>query len=355
MQFSFNSGEWAPALNARVDIAKYHSGAALLRNFFVDYRGGATVRPGTKYVLQTRLFSTVRLIPFQASLAVSYILEFGDLYVRFYNNGAPVVEAAKAITGITQANPAVVTSNAHGYSNGDWVLLSAVGGMTQVNGNYYVVAGAAANTFQLHDLNGVPINSSAYSAYTAGGTSARVYTIASPYTASELQQIKFTQNVDTMILCHPNHPPQQLILITAINWTLTPITFGTTIDTPTGFSVTTTLAAGTVWYAYVFTSVDINGQESAPSSYISSGPFTDIRTVAGTNTITWLPVTGAVSYNVYRANPSYGGAVPAGSAFGFIGNVQGTSIFDSNIGPDFSSGPPIAQNPFAGGGGVATI
>ncbi len=163
MQFSFNSGEWAPALNARVDIAKYHSGAALLRNFFVDYRGGATVRPGTKYVLQTRLFSTVRLIPFQASLAVSYILEFGDLYVRFYNNGAPVVEAAKAITGITQANPAVVTSNAHGYSNGDWVLLSAVGGMTQVNGNYYVVAGAAANTFQLHDLNGVPINSSAYS------------------------------------------------------------------------------------------------------------------------------------------------------------------------------------------------
>src|SRR5258708_31897949 len=98
MQFSFNSGEWAPALNARVDISKYHSGAAILRNFFVDYRGGATARPGTKYILQTRLTTAVRLIPFQASLTVSYVLEFGDLYIRFYNNGAPVLESAKNIT-----------------------------------------------------------------------------------------------------------------------------------------------------------------------------------------------------------------------------------------------------------------
>src|SRR6266566_3762919 len=152
MQFSFNSGEWAPALNARVDIAKYHSGAALLRNFFVDYRGGATARPGTKYILQTKLTSTTRLIPFQASFTVSYILEFGNGYIRFFNNGASVLEATKAITGIAKANPAVVTSAAHGYSNGDWVFITAVGGMTQVNGNYYIVAGAATNTFQLNDL-----------------------------------------------------------------------------------------------------------------------------------------------------------------------------------------------------------
>ncbi len=355
MQFSFNSGEWAPALNARVDIAKYHSGAALLKNFFVDYRGGATARPGTKYILQTKLTSAVRLIPFQASLTVSYVLEFGNFYVRFYNNGSPVLEATKAITGITQANPAVVTSNAHGYVNGDWVLLSAVGGMTQVNGNYYIVAGVTANTFQLHDLNGIAIDSSAYSAYTAGGTAQRVYTIASPYAANELSLIKYAQNVDTMILCHPNHAPQQLILITATNWTLTPIVFGTTIATPSSLSVNTTLAADVVYYAYVVTSVDVNGQESAPSPYIAFGPYKDIRLTAGTNTIFWAPVAGAVSYNVYRANPSYNNFVPAGSVFGFIGNVQGTAIFDSNIGPDFSSGPPVIQNPFSGGGSVSTI
>src|SRR5229473_3140711 len=130
IQPSFNSGEWAPALNARVDLAKYHSGAALLRNFFVDYRGGATTRPGTRYVLQTQSTNTVRIIPFQASFAVTYILEFGQGYLRFFNNGAPVLEAPTIISGATQANPGIITDTAHGYGPGDWILITGVVGMT---------------------------------------------------------------------------------------------------------------------------------------------------------------------------------------------------------------------------------
>ena len=53
IQHGFHAGEWAPALYARVDLAKYKAGAALLENFYVDYRGGASSRPGTRYVLQT--------------------------------------------------------------------------------------------------------------------------------------------------------------------------------------------------------------------------------------------------------------------------------------------------------------
>src|SRR6516162_6913386 len=106
IQTSFNAGEWAPALNARVDVQKYHSGAALLRNFIVDYRGGATTRPGSRYILPTRYGSSgyqTRLIPFQASTTASYILEFGQQYIRFFNNGAPVLEAPKPISAITNA------------------------------------------------------------------------------------------------------------------------------------------------------------------------------------------------------------------------------------------------------------
>src|SRR5437868_3924904 len=99
IQTSFNAGEWAPALNARVDLAKYHSGAALLRNFFVDYRGGATTCPGTQYILQAK-GSQIRLIPFQAAFNVSYVLEFGAGYIRFYNNGSPVLETTTAISAI---------------------------------------------------------------------------------------------------------------------------------------------------------------------------------------------------------------------------------------------------------------
>src|SRR6266481_5578318 len=186
MQFSFNSGEWAPALNARVDIAKYHGGAALLRNFFVDYRGGATARPGTKYVLQSYDPTFVRLIPFQASFTVSYLLEFGSGYIRFFNNGAPVLEATKSITAITQANPGVITSNAHGYGNTDWIFISGVVGMTQLNGNYYIVTNVTANTYTLLDLFGFPVDTTAFGAYISGGLTQRVYTITSPYTASEV-------------------------------------------------------------------------------------------------------------------------------------------------------------------------
>src|SRR5216684_2295171 len=101
IQTSFNSGEWSPSLYAQVNLKQYHSGAVLLRNFFVDTRGGVTTRPGTRYIAKTKSNDTVRVIPFQASFTVSYLLEFGSGYVRFYNNGAPILEVGKTITAIT--------------------------------------------------------------------------------------------------------------------------------------------------------------------------------------------------------------------------------------------------------------
>lgn len=351
IQSSFSTGEWAPNLNARVDLAKYHNAAALMRNFFVDYRGGASTRFGTKYILQAKNSTLpVRLIPFQASFTIGYILEFGQNYIRFYYQGAPVLETAKALTGITNANPGVLGSLAHGYSNGDWVFVNGVVGMTQVNGQYYIVAGAATNTFQLHDLNGNPVNTTAYGAYTSGGTVSRVYTIASPYSASDLALVKFAQNVNTMVLCHPSYPPQILTLNSATAWTIAPITFGSTVAAPTISSITTTLSAGTVNYAYLVTAIDINGQESnfnAPSTLASKQ---DLRTTAGTISIFWGAVTGAQSYNVYKTELSYTGLPPSGAQFGFIGNVTGVQLDDSNIPPDYAQTPPIANNPFSGSG-----
>lgn len=358
IQTSFNSGEWAPALNARVDLQKYHSGAALIRNFFVDYRGGATTRPGSRYVatgLGTS-FGSIRLIPFQASFTVSYMLEFGQLtsttgYVRFYNNGAPVLEPATTISGVTNASPGVITDTAHGYTNAQWIFISGVVGMTQLNGNYYLVANATANTYTLTDLFGNAVDTTGFGAYISGGTAQRVYTIVSPYLASELAQLKFAQNVNTLTLCHPNHPPYVLTLVTATNWTLAAISFGATVATPTGLATATTLAGGSVNYAYIVTAVDINGQESAVSAFAVIASVQDIRSVAGSNTVTWSAVTGAISYNIYRAQPVYSAAVPAGAQFGFIGNVTGTTFVDSNaVNPNYAQGPPITQNPFAGSG-----
>src|SRR3974377_758502 len=175
IQTSFASGEWAPKLRSRVDIQKYRAGAALLRNFYVDYSGGgASTRPGTEFINQCFTSGApVRLIPFQPSSSLSYVLEFGGGYIRFYSNGAPILEATTAITGVTNANPGVITDVAHGYSSGDWVFLSGIGGTNQLNGNYYIVVFISANTFSFTDLNGNHINPTLFGAYTTGGTPQR--------------------------------------------------------------------------------------------------------------------------------------------------------------------------------------
>lgn len=75
---------------------------------------------------------------------------------------------AVTITGITNADPAVVTASSHGFSNGDHVCIEDVEGMTEVNctnRKAYYVYGATDDTFQLYGTD-----SSAWGTYTSGGT-----------------------------------------------------------------------------------------------------------------------------------------------------------------------------------------
>lgn len=76
----------------------------------------------------------------------------------------------KVITGITQAVNAVVTSAAHGYVTGDRVLFAGVVGMTQINGYTGAVTLINANSYS------VDIDTTAFTAYSSGGTSAKVLT-----------------------------------------------------------------------------------------------------------------------------------------------------------------------------------
>lgn len=352
VQASFNSGEWAPSLNARVDLAKYKSGAALLQNFFVDYRGGASTRSGTKYIIQCyNSVDDVRVISFQASFNVGYCLEFGNGYIRFIFDGSPVVETPIAITAATKANPCVITVPGHAYTTADWIYIAGVVGMTQLNGKYYKITNVAGNNLTLAGLNGAAINSTGYGTYVSGGTTARVYTIASPYTsADDLRLIKFAQSINQMILCHPNHTPYVLTLVTATNWTLAPITIGSTATTPSGVTSSTTLGSGAVNYSYIVTSIDSTGQESAPSARTDLQGYQDLRTTAGTIQVQWSPAQSAVGYNVYESNVSYFGILPYGVQYGFIGTCSGTTFIDSNITPNFSETPPVAQNTFQGSG-----
>lgn len=75
--------------------------------------------------------------------------------------------AVKAITGATNATPIVITATAHGFANGDLVVIGGVGGNLAANGTW-LVANQAANTFELtKTTNGG--NSVGSAAYTSGG------------------------------------------------------------------------------------------------------------------------------------------------------------------------------------------
>ena len=79
--------------------------------------------------------------------------------------GMQCVATSKAVTAITQANPAVCTAVAHGFATGDVILIVSGAGMTALNDRIYTITVLTADTFS---LNGV--DASALPAYTGSAT-----------------------------------------------------------------------------------------------------------------------------------------------------------------------------------------
>jgi hypothetical protein len=434
---NFTGGELSPRLDGRNDLAKYTSGCKTLENFIVYPHGSAARRPGTQFVNEVKDSSAkTLLIPFEFSTEQTYMLEFGNQYVRFYKDGGSVLEDNKTITGITNANPGVLTGafptntfpvtestatyassttatihsvtmptgivtgnllimisrvglststittpagwtllgsrnstgrtsifykisdgtestsvdvtvsfgayfsaityritgytgvpelafeatninnppaittswsvaknkfisiltnrrsdstvtvaptnysnllsvtqasstlttrvristaerdyesitddpavfttvgtidNPHSativikgilptesINNGDVIIISDVVGMTQLNGNRYIVSNSTSNTFELKDINGNNLDTSSYSAYISGGVFNRVYEKTTPYITDELDAISVAQSADVMYICHHNHPVKKLSRTGHTNWTLEDIEF----------------------------------------------------------------------------------------------------------------------------------
>ena len=244
---NFTAGELSPRLDGRTDLTKYAAGCSNLENLVIYPHGAAARRPGTTHVAEvTDSSKKTRLIPFEFSTTQTYILEFSNLKIRFFKDNGAILEGDKTITGITQANPAVVTSSSHGYSNGDEIKITSVVGMTEVNNKRFLVAGVTTNTFELQDKDSVDIDSSGYTAYSSAGTANKVYTITSPYLEAELFDIKFAQSADVMYITHPNHEVEKLSRTGHTSWTLADVDFtnGPFIDVNTTATTLTPASAG---------------------------------------------------------------------------------------------------------------
>ena len=248
-------------MDGRTDFAKYFNGATNIENFVVLPHGPITRRPGTYFVSEIKNSAAkTRLIPFTFSTTQTYILEFGNNYIRFFKDSGQITEGDVTISAITKANPGVVTANSHGFANGDFVNISSVVGMTEVNGKTFKVANKATNTFELTDVDGNNVNTSSFTTYSSGGDANRIYQITTEYTTSQLFDLKFAQSADVMYLCHPDHEVSKLSRTGHTSWSLDEVNFtnGAYLDT----NITTTtfvLSAHTVGTGRTLTASAVTG------------------------------------------------------------------------------------------------
>lgn len=321
---SFGAGELAPALHGRVDLAKYQVGLATCLNWFIHPFGGASTRAGTAFVGE-EIDSAKRskLISFAFNTQQTYVLEFGDQKMRIIKDGGYVLEASVAVSGITRANPGVVSTAApHGLSNGDAVWLDGIAGMVEVNRRRVTVTVLGGSTFS------IGLDTAPYGAWTSGGTIARLYTLATPYVAADLALLKYVQSADTMTLTHPSYAPRNLTRSGHTAWTLAAITYAPTQQPPTAL-VSSSPGSG---FDYVVSAVsEETGEESVASTLVSA--------TTQVSKITWTNAAGANSYNVYKGK---------NGVYGFIGRSGdgATGFTDTTVAPDTSDTPPEGKTPF---------
>ena len=277
---SFTGGELGPSLHARVDLTKYETGLATCFNTLIHAHGGASNRPGTEFICEVKdSTKAVRLMGFSFNTEQTYCLIASDSNMRFIKDGGQIVEANKTISAATRANPCVVTANSHGYENGEEVFISGIVGMTELNGRNFRVASKTTNTFELQDLAGTNINSSAFTAYSSAGTAARVYTITSPYPEAVLFDLKKTQSADVMTFCHPSYAVRDLTRTGHTAWTFSEVTFSPTQTFPTALAVTAD-TTGSVTDRYTVTAYN---EEDGEESLAGVGPTKNISAITQAN------------------------------------------------------------------------
>lgn len=203
---SFAGGEVSPEMWGRIDDVKFQTGAAKLQNFVALPQGPAENRPGTAFVREVKdSTKRTRLIPFTFSTTQTMVLEMGAGYFRFHTQGATIGPGTPA-----------AYNGATAYVVGNLVSSGGV--------NYYCVAPTTGNA---------PPNATYWYAMPAG-----IYEIPNPYAEADLFDIHYVQSADVLTLVHPGYAPRELRRLGATTWTLSTISFASTVTSPTGVSVT---------------------------------------------------------------------------------------------------------------------
>ena len=221
---NFNKGELSPQMDARTDLTHYYNGCATMSNAIPIATGGFIARPGSQYIAKAK--SACNLVPFEFSAADTMILEMGNLYIRFYKDDDRVMVDSVTIIGITLPSGSEVSVEAttHLLTTGDVVRFTSVGGTTELNylglNTEFTITKTDANNFTLDGTDGDD-----YTAWTAGGTVAAIYEIATPYSASEVFELMVARSGDVFRITHEDYEPRKLTRVADNSWTIAAVTF----------------------------------------------------------------------------------------------------------------------------------
>lgn len=306
-QRNFAGGELAPSLHAHTDLEKYQTGLRKCRNMVVQRHGGVANRAGTEFVAEVKdSTKTVRLVRFHFNDDQTYLMEFGNLYIRWHKDGAP----------LTFGNPAAWSGAGVGYNTGDYV--------TFTDGKIYIANAPHFSTA----LNGPTSGAGFWDLRSNGNT----MEITTTYLEADLMRLQMVQSADIVTIVHPSYPPRELLRSGELNWFIRDMVFGLSVTAPTAFTGITGGAVGPALYWGV-SSVDTTTGEETP--IFKSAATVDRVPSAGTPTVvTWSGGAGSFFNYVYRSTD--------GVTWGRIGATpNGTLSFsDTGTSPDYLS-PPV--------------
>ena len=283
---SFAKGVISPNLYGRVDTAMYAVALRTARNVIIHPSGGVSNRPGSLLIAPLKFHDvdTTRLFDFQFRTADQYVLEFGNLYMRVIRNDAQVTNAAVTITGASQTNPVVITA-VNTYSNGDEVFITGVLGMTELNGNRYIIKNVTVNKYEItNQVTSENIDGTGFTAYTSAGTSADIFELTTPYLAADLATLKMVQSGDIITITHPSYAPRDLGRSGHNVWTLTVNTYAPTIADPTGVAVAVQSGPASTATTFRYKVTAINAEEDVFEESLSGISSTTTSSASATAT-----------------------------------------------------------------------
>lgn len=196
---AFNSGELSPRMGGRVGTEVYASGCYRMENFIPDIAGPAVKRAGTQYIAEVKSSANrTWFVRFELTAGESFILEFGNLYVRFYKNRAPVLSSGVPYEVATPYTTADLVNAAGGFAisyvqSGDILYLASPNHKPRKLSRL----GDTNWTMTEYDPTGGPfgsVNATATTVYSSGDTGAVTLTAsASIFTADMVGELFYLE------------------------------------------------------------------------------------------------------------------------------------------------------------------